>query len=821
MNLAYRIVWNVSRQAWMVASEFTSAKGKTKTQKTNIQTKTVGHAVVLSAALLTTTPLAVQAAGINNWVGADGEWSTATNWDSGVIPTDLANIDNGSTVSISDGSSQNLTANLYLGNSDGSTGNLTITNGSLTTSWTNIAVGSGATGTLIIDSSSAALTANYLRVGFTGEGTLIVKNGGTLESSSLLLGYDEEAIGNMQVTGTGSSVQADGATAIIGYRGEGTLNLADGANFNINNGTGTLILGDQAAGSGVLNIGAASGDTVVTAGTLGASSVELGAGNGIINFNHNNTNYVFSQEIVDANGKGFINFLSGSTTLTGDLEGFSGNVNVVGGTLSIAANKPLTLGQAGATADYTQTLNGLLRLGLIDASQYGKLNVTGTATFADGSKLDVDVKGAPSLANGSLLSKVISAGTLDAGSFEVTDNSLLYSFAAEKEGNTVGLRVTRDGNTSVLQSVNSEGFKSGRSAARVLDGFVNGGSTNTDIANVSTAFGRLSNDQEITEAVAETLPLLVGGTTKLAANTLHSTNRVIQSRQANTRGLSSGDAFLTDKNMWLKPVGSWTRQQERNGVSGYDADSYGFVVGMDGDVSQSSRLGLALSYMNTRVDGNGMSSGNKADIDAYQLIAYGSHDLSQFENVELNWQADVGMNKNDSKRQISFIGRTAEAVYDSYTAHVGVGIGKRFELNDSSTVMPSLRADYAYIRDESYTEKGAGAINLDVDSVHSDEFILMVQTDIDHQLNDKTTLLANIGVGYDVINDDTSLTASYTGGGTAFTTDGIDPSPWLARAGVGATVNLNDYTDITAQYDVEGREDFLNQTASVKLRWSF
>jgi autotransporter family porin len=818
MNLAYRIVWNVSRQAWMVASEFTSAKGKTKTQKTNVQSKTVGHAVVLSAVLLAASPMTVLATDWDNEAG-DGQWSTTTNWVGDSLPNAEANVSDGSTVLISDGSNQNVT-NLRLGGTASGTGNLTISNGSLTTNWTTVADKADTKSTLVIDSANAQLSSNMFTVGGTGDGELIIKNAGTLDTTSIDIAYENGSTGKILITGTGSSFTVD-QDVKLGVSGEGTLNLADGANFNINNGTGTLILGDQATGSGVLNIGAASGDTVVTAGTLEASSVELGAGNGIINFNHNNTNYVFSQEIVDANGKGFINFLSGSTTLTGDLEGFSGNVNVVGGTLSIAANKPLTLGQAGATADYTQTLNGLLRLGLIDSSQYGKLNVTGTATFADGSKLDVDVKGAPSLANGSLLSKVISAGTLDAGSFEVTDNSLLYSFAAEKEGNTVGLRVTRDGNTSVLQSVNSEGFKSGRGAARVLDGFVNGGSTNTDIANVSTAFGRLSNDQEITEAVAETLPLLVGGTTKLAANTLHSTNRVIQSRQANTRGLSSGDAFLTDKNMWLKPVGSWTRQQERNGVSGYDADSYGFVVGVDGDVTESSRLGLALSYMNTRVDGNGLSSGNKADIDAYQLIAYGSYDLAQFENVELNWQADVGMNKNDSKRQISFIGRTAEADYDSYTAHVGVGIGKRFELNDSSTVMPSLRADYAYIRDESYTEKGAGAINLDVDSVHSDEFILMVQTDIDHQLNDKTTLLANIGVGYDVINDDTSLTASYTGGGTAFTTDGIDPSPWLARAGVGASFTLNDYTDITAQYDVEGREDFLNQTASVKLRWSF
>ena len=819
MNLAYRIVWNVSRQAWMVASEFTSAKGKTKTQTTNVQTKTVGHAVVLSAALFAASPITVLATDWDNEAG-DGEWSTTTNWVGDSLPTSEANVSDGSTVLISDGSNQNVT-NLRLGGTASGTGNLTISNGSLTTNWTTVADKAGTKNTLQIDSANAVLNSNMFTVGGTGDGELIIKNGGALDTTSIDIAYANGSTGKILITGTGSSFTVD-QDVKLGVSGAGTLSLVNGGSFNIHNGTGTLILGDQATGTGKLNIGADQSDSIiVAAGTLDAATVEFGAGSGSINFNHSNTDYVFSQDVVDINGNGEINFLSGTTRLTGDLEGFSGTAMVNGGTLSIAAGDTLTLGQAGATADYTQTLNGLLRLGLIDANQYGKLNVTGTATFADGSKLDVDVKGSPSLANGSLLSKVISAGTLDAGSFEVTDNSLLYSFAAEKEGNTVGLRVTKDGNTSVFQSVNSEGFTSGRGAARVLDGFVSGGATGTDIDNVTTALGQLSNDQEITEAVAETLPLLVGGTTKLAANTLHSTNRVIQSRQANTRGLSSGDAFLTDKNMWLKPVGSWTRQQERNGVSGYDADSYGFVVGMDGDVTESSRLGLALSYMNTRVDGNGMSSGNKADIDAYQLIAYGSHDLAQFENVELNWQADVGMNKNDSKRQISFIGRTAEADYDSYTAHVGVGIGKRFELNDSSTVMPSLRADYAYIRDESYTEKGAGAINLDVDSVHSDEFILMVQTDIDHQLNDKTTLLANIGVGYDVINDDTSLTASYTGGGTAFTTDGIDPSPWLARAGVGATVNLNDYTDITTQYDVEGREDFLNQTASVNLRMSF
>ena len=225
--------------------------------------------------------------------------------------------------------------------------------------------------------------------------------------------------------------------------------------------------------------------------------------------------------------------------------------------------------------------------------------------------------------------------------------------------------------------------------------------------------------------------------------------------------------------------------------------------------------------MNTNVDGNGLASGNRADIDAYQLIAYGSHNLTQFEDVEVSWQADVGLNKNDSKRRISFMNRKATADYDSYTAHIGAAIGKRFQLTEQSLIMSSLRADYAYIKDESYTEKGAGALNLDVDSVNAEELILMAQLEANHQWTEKTSLSTTFGVGYDLINDDTSLTASYAGGGAAFTTEGLDPSPWLARVGVGATISLNELTELTASYDLEGREDFLNQTASVNMRWRF
>jgi uncharacterized protein with beta-barrel porin domain len=76
-------------------------------------------------------------------------------------------------------------------------------------------------------------------------------------------------------------------------------------------------------------------------------------------------------------------------------------------------------------------------------------------------------------------------------------------------------------------------------------------------------------------------------------------------------------------------------------------------------------------------------------------------------------------------------------------------------------------------------------------------------------------------VGYDLLNDASSSTASFAGGGAAFTTNGLELSPVVITAGVGVNYALNDATDITVRYDLEGRSDFLSQTASAKVIWVF
>lgn len=43
----------------------------------------------------------------------------------------------------------------------------------------------------------------------------------------------------------------------------------------------------------------------------------------------------------------------------------------------------------------------------------------------------------------------------------------------------------------------------------------------------------------------------------------------------------------------------------------------------------------------------------------------------------------------------------------------------------------------------------------------------------------------------------------------------------MVRGGLGVVSNTAGGMEVSARYDAEYRKDFLNQTASVKLRWAF
>jgi outer membrane autotransporter protein len=504
------------------------------------------------------------------------------------------------------------------------------------------------------------------------------------------------------------------------------------------------------------------------------------------------------------------------------------------GTLSVNAGTTGTI-----TGNYTQTSSGTFQTNVSNDTTYGKLLVTGTATLPASANINVNVASpnfvfSTAVTNG--LPAVISAGTLSASSFNVTTNSVLLSFAGTKNGNQLDLTLVAPvpapapvpvPATTITASVNAVGNVPAIGAATelntlfslVLNTGTSGNAIMDNVINKLVNYG--TSQQRVSDAVSQTLPLHAGGETAAITGSMRSVNNIVQSRQEGQQGRSSGDEFYGNKQIWMKPFGGVANQGDRAGVSGYNAKNYGLIFGVDGETSSTNRIGLAFVIANSKIAGNSTVAPQSSTISTYQAVMYGSHSLDK--DTDISWQGDIGNSTNKGLRNITFMGTTAQSNYNSLSAHLGAGVARTMPLNETSSFTPSVHVDYTTVHNAAYTETGAGGLNLMVNSSKVDELIVSADGKFLHALQDNTQLSGNVGIGYDTMAKQASITSAFSGAPAgSFTTLGMNPSPWIARGGVGVVRKLISGTEISARYDAETRSSgFTNQTISIKACWGF
>ncbi len=533
-----------------------------------------------------------------------------------------------------------------------------------------------------------------------------------------------------------------------------------------------------------------------------------------VNFNGSfTTENTFSASLLNLNSGALLNLGHNVSTSSATTQGFTNS-----GTLVIAAGNTPTI-----TGSYTQTANGAFRTQVVDDTTYGQLVVDGTATLPSNAQIEVDVADPNFSFTSDRLQDIITANTLVSdGTFSVTDNSLLFNFIGEKDGNTVDLKLTTAPTTSVVDATDAY-YPPAVGSAAVFDDIIqdfaaNGSTGNSDLDTVIETLGSFSTEQQVGQAVAQTVPLLTAGSRVAMTSTLNDINRVIQSRQLMGFGRASGDNVQADKHFWLKPFASWADQDNRKSVKGYDADIHGLILGVDLVATEKDRIGVAFAYVNSDIDGN--ENLQNADVDSYQLSLYGSRALAA--DTQWNYQADYGHHNTDGKRKIPFMAREAKSDYDSWSVHLGTGVEKTFSISEATQLTPGLSIDYTRIDDDDYTEKHAGALNLVVKDSRTEELLFSLDTRLSHHLSDRTRLTARAGVSYDAINEDASLNSAFAGSpGAVFKTEGLDLEPWSANLGLGVVSRLSETFELSAGYDYSTREDYDIQSVSAKLRWLF
>ena len=651
----------------------------------------------------------------------------------------------------------------------------------------------------------------------------------TLTSGTLNIAGDG-ALGS-----TSSQLTIDGATLQMGA----AFTLDANRTISLGNANGTIDTnGFNATVAG--GIGGTGGLTKTGAGTLVLTGVNSYTGGTTI-----------EQGVLQIGDGGLLGTLVGpvtdnatlvfdhsnGVTLLDTVGGFGNLIKRGAGTLYLTGAKSYT-GDTTVSAgilqfdSYGQSASNTLGIGVsgAGAGEYGRLQVSGTATLAANARIFVDVAGANTLAQNQTLAGVISAGTLNASTFDVTDNSALFNFRAVINNNAVDLHTSLAMTTS--DAVGVSGSASALGASRVLDSVLQTGAGG-DMANVVTALGSLGSQGGVARAVTQTLPLLDGGVTQSTLGMLGAFNRVLQNRIGGAgsligsadgiSGVATGES-APDRHVWTKAFGSRADQDDRGGASGFSADSWGTAFGADSELAPGALLGISYAYANSCVDGNAALSGTSqhADIDSNVLAIYGSKALPN--DMQLDFQADIGRSHTDGSRRIDFGGlnRTATSGYVTYSTHLGAGLSKDIAWTQRTTFTPAVRFDYTQLRAQGYSESGADALNLNVDGNTTRAFLLGAEGRLRYALTERSSLGVNLGAGYDAINDRGDLVSAYAGApGQSFATPGIDHSPWLVNAGIGYAYEAKSGAQFILRYDVEGRAGYLNQTASVKGSWLF
>lgn len=229
---------------------------------------------------------------------------------------------------------------------------------------------------------------NLLRIGDAGQGFMQMELGGVVNAGSATVGLGSNAAGEVVVKGAGSKWTLTNSLT-VGRSGIGILTITDSGQVEVLSAPNSVTLAEY-AGTGTLNIGAAESDAAASPGTLSATRIAFGAGDGKLVFNHTGAGYTFASEF---SGNGSVIHKAGETFYTGLSTTFLGETTVAGGTLYVNGNLSSTtvvnggtLGGQGLFADVTGS-GGTLAPG----NSPGTMTISGDLTLDAATTLDFEL----------------------------------------------------------------------------------------------------------------------------------------------------------------------------------------------------------------------------------------------------------------------------------------------------------------------------------------------------------------------------------------------------------------------------------------------
>ncbi|EPH10471.1 hypothetical protein HMPREF9309_00250 [Campylobacter ureolyticus ACS-301-V-Sch3b] len=280
----------------------------------------------------------------------------------------------------------------------------------------------------------------------------------------------------------------------------------------------------------------------------------------------------------------------------------------------------------------------------------------------------------------------------------------------------------------------------------------------------------------------------------------------------------SSSTYKSDKNFWAKTIGSFSHKSSTNdGTLGYDADHYGTIIGFDGEIADNARLGFAVSYTKSDIDGD-INQNIKSD--TYQALIYS--DIYAINDLRINLLAGVGFSENEGDKTVSIIDKTIKSKYDSKFYQAGFGIYKDVSLSNSFSLTPYFRADYIHVKNDAYTENGDEFLALSVDKQDFDSLELQAGLESKYLINDKFSLFGKAGLIVETMDDETKIDFSLISNPSKKAQIKSDAkNDLLGVVGVGFDYMPTDSLKLEFKYNGKFGDDYNNQIIGLGLNYRF
>ena len=587
-----------------------------------------------------------------------------------------------------------------------------------------------------------------------GVGTVVNFNGNVFSSAL------NTAAGSVNFNSGSTNVTA------TNFTGDGTITLAPntsltGALTTNTDNTGTLVLGSGsnltgAAGGPAASAGLKNITVIGGSNTAGVSATIVGAVNAYtFNLNTNTLNIGGALTVADLGAGGVIN----TTLATGSPSGVGvyGNIVVTG-----AANLPVAPSLVVA--------------------------VPSTAIFGVGTKFII----------------VNSGGALTgATAVTVTDapgTNPLYQFSEATTANQIDL-------LTISTPLNS----SSSPLVSTLLGLAPGLPATSTLFQAANAINALTTSGAVVNAIAQlspsaadlAAPLVTFQATQEFENLWMSRLDDVMCGEVSERRPGENTSMCRKDDphdgWWIKGFGYVGNQGPQGTLPGYNSSIAGAMVAYDAPITSlrdeslglETRVGVGIGYARSQIDGSPIGTGSSnTNFNTYQATAYISQERGPW---FVDGAASFGWNDYSGTRNISFPGfsQTANAGYggQDYTAFATTGYHFRTQ---GFSITPIASLQYTHVNLGSYTETGAGDVNLKVHA-QSYDFVqsgLGVKVARPFAYHDDGTVVPEVHLKWlhELYNPTLKNTATFTAAGaTPFITPGFNQSDDTYNIGAGFT----------------------------------